>query len=122
MFTEFEKARGYQIERENYIADLLGKQVPPPDLESHTKVKPVDRKNSMTYKSPLENDDEDSYTSRDNNRRYGFRSRYSRNDKYISPGSRNDEPSRRESKSRKRKNSEREHCSSNKSYDFRYDY
>uniref|UniRef100_A0A1E1W1H8 Tyrosine specific protein phosphatases domain-containing protein n=1 Tax=Pectinophora gossypiella TaxID=13191 RepID=A0A1E1W1H8_PECGO len=28
----FEKARGYQIERENYVADILGEKPPPPDL------------------------------------------------------------------------------------------
>ncbi|KAI5636262.1 dual specificity phosphatase, catalytic domain-containing protein [Phthorimaea operculella] len=33
----FEKARGYEIERENYIADLLGKVPPPPDLNFRNK-------------------------------------------------------------------------------------
>lgn len=36
---KFENARGYQIERDNYIADLLGKVPPPPDLRKNTQLK-----------------------------------------------------------------------------------
>ncbi|GBP90088.1 Tyrosine-protein phosphatase [Eumeta japonica] len=39
--TQFEKARGYHIERENYIADLLGKSPPPPSLGPDTDIKPI---------------------------------------------------------------------------------
>ncbi|CAH4037995.1 unnamed protein product [Pieris brassicae] len=38
---KFEKARGYKIERENYIADLLGKTPPPPDIGPKTDIKPL---------------------------------------------------------------------------------
>nr|XP_026498669.1 RNA/RNP complex-1-interacting phosphatase [Vanessa tameamea] len=38
----FEIARGYQIERANFIADLLGKTPIPPDLGKETVVKPVE--------------------------------------------------------------------------------
>lgn len=39
--TGFENARGYQIERDNYIVDLLGKVPPPPDLSRTTHLKPI---------------------------------------------------------------------------------
>ncbi|CAK1555397.1 unnamed protein product [Leptosia nina] len=38
----FEKARGYKIERENYIADILGKKPPPPDIGVSTTINPID--------------------------------------------------------------------------------
>ncbi|XP_026748764.1 RNA/RNP complex-1-interacting phosphatase isoform X3 [Galleria mellonella] len=38
---KFERARGYQIERKNYVADILGKKPPPPDLGNSTPVKPI---------------------------------------------------------------------------------
>ncbi|XP_050348743.1 RNA/RNP complex-1-interacting phosphatase [Nymphalis io] len=40
----FEMARGYQIERANFIADLLGKSPAAPDLGTDTVIKPVKKK------------------------------------------------------------------------------
>ncbi|XP_048485328.1 RNA/RNP complex-1-interacting phosphatase homolog [Plutella xylostella] len=37
----FEKARGYHIERKNYLADLLGEPPHSPDKGRHTEVQPV---------------------------------------------------------------------------------
>ncbi|RVE54223.1 hypothetical protein evm_001050, partial [Chilo suppressalis] len=37
---KFEIARGYKIERDNYIAHLIGLKPPPPDLGSTTKIVP----------------------------------------------------------------------------------
>ncbi|CAH0720112.1 unnamed protein product, partial [Brenthis ino] len=47
----FEIARGYQIERNNYIADLIGKAPPPPDLGKHTVLKPVRNENGTKSKN-----------------------------------------------------------------------
>ncbi|KAM3964909.1 protein tyrosine phosphatase [Aphomia sociella] len=62
---KFEKARGYQMERENYLADLLGKEPPSPDLRASTTVKPIGRKYNMTYISPLSEYEHDDYPSRE---------------------------------------------------------
>uniref|UniRef100_A0A2A4JI19 Tyrosine specific protein phosphatases domain-containing protein n=1 Tax=Heliothis virescens TaxID=7102 RepID=A0A2A4JI19_HELVI len=68
---KFEKARGYQIERENYIADLLGSKPPPPDVGRDTHIKPVSVKRTPYKRSPLEEDvDEDEGRSRDRYNRY----------------------------------------------------
>ncbi|XP_013191531.2 RNA/RNP complex-1-interacting phosphatase [Amyelois transitella] len=92
---DFEKARGYQIERDNYIADLLGKTPPQPDIGNETTIRPHnDRRDSMTYRSPLAE-----YEHGESSRGYGKNSsRYGRS-------SRRDE--RRGSES---------------SYDYKYDY
>lgn len=41
LFTGFELARGYHIERDNYVADLLRKPPVPPDEGCDTVVKPI---------------------------------------------------------------------------------
>ncbi|KAL4709446.1 hypothetical protein ACJJTC_019743 [Scirpophaga incertulas] len=38
---KFEKARGYKIERDNYIADILGYTPPPPFEGEYTNIKPL---------------------------------------------------------------------------------
>ncbi|KPJ06767.1 Tyrosine-protein phosphatase [Papilio machaon] len=43
----FELARGYHIERDNYIADLLGKTPPPPDEGCDTIVKPIKQQENV---------------------------------------------------------------------------
>ncbi|XP_026319020.1 mRNA-capping enzyme isoform X2 [Hyposmocoma kahamanoa] len=48
---KFEKARGYKIERENYIADLLGTLAPPPDLRNVTELKPIEGVRSYDHRS-----------------------------------------------------------------------
>ncbi|XP_063362563.1 RNA/RNP complex-1-interacting phosphatase isoform X2 [Cydia amplana] len=63
--SRFEKARGYKIERENYVADLLGKKAPPPDVgKQHTMIKPT-------------NDHDQEYDSSNptHNKRWGFNNR-----------------------------------------------
>ncbi|OWR40823.1 tyrosine phosphatase [Danaus plexippus plexippus] len=41
---EFQRARGYAIERQNYVADILGEIPPPPDVgpDCSTIVRPID--------------------------------------------------------------------------------
>ncbi|KAJ0183198.1 hypothetical protein K1T71_001174 [Dendrolimus kikuchii] len=119
----FEKARGYQIERENYLADLMGNEPPPPDVGRDTELKPLKeekyKKNSMTYRSPLGYDDEenDQNGRRYDTRRFGGRSNY----KYTRDRGRNysDRRSRQRSRSPHKNNDESD---TNKSYDYRYDY
>ncbi|XP_053604641.1 RNA/RNP complex-1-interacting phosphatase isoform X2 [Plodia interpunctella] len=100
VIKRFEIARGYQIERDNYIADLLGKSPPEPDLGKDTIIKPQnDRKNSMSYQSPLGEYD---YGETSNSR---YESRYRRSRK--GRGDERHDPYRRDSGG---------------SYDYKYDY
>lgn len=55
----FEKARGYQIERENYIADILKTAPRPPDIGKTTVIKPITDKYLPNKRSPLAEDDEE---------------------------------------------------------------
>ncbi|XP_075975545.1 uncharacterized protein LOC142976176 isoform X2 [Anticarsia gemmatalis] len=80
---KFEKARGYQIERQNYIADLLGTEPPKPDLGCDTYIKPVSNRYSPSTRSPLAIEEEricedrqrDRFNRQNNryNNRYGGR-------------------------------------------------
>ncbi|KAI8421617.1 hypothetical protein MSG28_009627 [Choristoneura fumiferana] len=83
----FEKARGYKIERENYIADILGKNPVAPDVgKKKTIVTPID-KQTMEYRSPLGQYEEEDYDERKTN---GYRNRY--NKKFKTPGNRSIHP------------------------------
>ncbi|XP_063534586.1 RNA/RNP complex-1-interacting phosphatase isoform X1 [Cydia strobilella] len=63
--SRFEKARGYKIERENYVADLLGKKAPPPDVgKQDTMIKPIN-----------DHDQEDDASKPRHNKRWGFSNR-----------------------------------------------
>ncbi|XP_047531177.1 RNA/RNP complex-1-interacting phosphatase homolog isoform X1 [Vanessa atalanta] len=63
----FEIARGYQIERANFIADLLGKTPPPPDLGKETVVKPVENVYQIEHSlSPISINKEPKLHVRDN--------------------------------------------------------
>lgn len=88
LVAEFEKARGYQIERENYIADLLGTTPPPPDVGKETDIKPVSKKQIPYKRSPLVEDEdiEEANRNRDRYNRYN-RSNNRNNDRYNSRGS-----------------------------------
>ncbi|XP_059050028.1 RNA/RNP complex-1-interacting phosphatase isoform X2 [Achroia grisella] len=107
---EFEKGRGYQIERENYLADLLGQKLPPPDLGQSTEVKPIGMNYNM-YRSPFGEYERNDYQSNEwyvrREGKFRTRKRISRWDAY--------EDSRRK---RQRNDS----SSSNRSYDYKYDY
>ncbi|XP_045769379.1 RNA/RNP complex-1-interacting phosphatase-like [Maniola jurtina] len=113
----FEAARGYKIERENYIADLLGKPPPPPDVGRDTVVKPIFKRNYHTYSSPL-NDYDDVLEQRESSkRRFGNQSSYRSDNNYYN--------NRREEPSIKRFKGNRKDSSSNMStyqYDYTYDY
>ncbi|KAH9630100.1 hypothetical protein HF086_004806, partial [Spodoptera exigua] len=89
----FEKARGYQIERENYVADLLGQTPPPPDVGKDTKIKPLNVTQTKYKRSPLE-EDEDTNEDQIKQDRYN---RYSRTkDSYNSRRRQSDFSSRRD--------------------------
>lgn len=135
IFLGFETARGYKIERENYIADLLGKPPPPPDVGKDTIVKPVVDRHVIEYRSPLdEYDDARHETNRyeTRKRRFGthssYGSDYHRDDSSYS-GDRNGY--KRDYSSLKRfktnKSDSRSTTSSYQSdckykYDYKYDY
>ncbi|XP_034829271.1 RNA/RNP complex-1-interacting phosphatase [Maniola hyperantus] len=113
----FETARGYKIERENYIADLLGKPPPPPDVGRDTVVKPIFNRNIHTsyYFSPLNDyNDEAEHQRESSKRRFGNQSSY-RND-------RNYNTNRREEPSIKRLKNNRQSDSSSKMSTYQYDY
>lgn len=93
----FEKARGYQIERENYIADIMGIAPRPPDIGRNTVIKPITGKYLPNKRSPLA-EDEDEYVNQS-----VIRDRFNRSN------TRN---------SRRRKDSN----SSGTSFDYKYDY
>ncbi|XP_038213930.1 probable tyrosine-protein phosphatase F54C8.4 isoform X2 [Zerene cesonia] len=120
---KFETARGYKIERDNYIADLLGKTPPKPDINKPTTIKPIDEsftdtvltKDSNTYNNKRKRNQRDcnrggsceedfnGRTMKYGDRRHGGGKRYKDDkDKYY----------------RNRKES----ASSTDSYDFKYDY
>lgn len=93
---KFEKARGYQIERENYIADLLGEEPPPPDVGKDTKIKPLHFQQTKYKRSPLEDDEDrnEDQTQRDMYNRYN---RYNRNnDRYNNSRRHSDNSYRRD--------------------------
>ncbi|CAH1636558.1 unnamed protein product [Spodoptera littoralis] len=79
---KFEKARGYQIERENYVADLLGEKPPPPDVGKDTKIKPLNFRQTTYKRSPLEDDEDinEDQRQRDKYNRYNNRYTSNRND------------------------------------------
>lgn len=133
---KFEKARGYQIERGNYIADLLGTPPPEPDLGRDTVVKPVSNGFERNSRSLIQEDtdeeqERDRY-NRFNNRRENYKG--SRLCKKDYDNNRNDNNRRDRSNLRyNRSNRDSKRCdrngsrrssesSSNSSYDFRYDY
>lgn len=121
---EFEKARGYQIERDNYLADLAGKEPPPPDVGQDTKLKPIreekHKKDIMTYKSPLGYDDEeDDYQSR---RRYNTRRFEGRNNYNSKREHGRNSSSNWRSRQKSRSPVKNDDQSDTNSYDYRYDY
>ncbi|XP_026748763.1 RNA/RNP complex-1-interacting phosphatase isoform X1 [Galleria mellonella] len=113
---KFERARGYQIERKNYVADILGKKPPPPDLGNSTPVKPIGMHN-MSYRSPLNEYEQNDYQSDDDcksNKRFVKRERMSRPRGRIT---------RWNPRQRSRSDIRRQHSSSpNRPYDYKYDY
>lgn len=116
----FEKARGYKIERKNYIADLLGLKPPPPDVGQHTEVKPLqqDRRSNMNYISPLGYDDEEEYQV---SRRY-TRNNSGQATNFNTGGKRKADTSRSDYDKRKRPKSGDDVPNTSKSYDYKYDY
>ncbi|XP_039755164.1 RNA/RNP complex-1-interacting phosphatase homolog [Pararge aegeria] len=114
----FEEARGYKMERDNYIADLLGKTVPPPDVGNDTIVKPIVNKRTVEYCSPLNDyNDEDSNNDESKKRRFGNQSTPKR--RRDNTNKRN-EKSIKSSKHKKRRDSAPE--KSSYQYDYKYDY
>lgn len=122
---KFEKARGYEIERENYKADLLGTTPPSPDIGKETDIKPVS--NRTPYKrSPLAEDEdiEDANRNRDRYNRYNNSRLNNRNhDRYNSRRSTGNATDRWKSRAdsdtnwRRRPDSE-----SSTSYTYKHDY
>ncbi|CAH2084885.1 unnamed protein product [Euphydryas editha] len=110
----FEIARGYQIERDNFIADLLGKSPPPPDVGKETKVKPVE--NKYNVKS------EETFSNKKINKKYREYTEKQAVNKVITKY--NNNSSRHETCSKKFKRARSISKSSTSSYefDYRYDY
>ncbi|KAJ2951026.1 hypothetical protein O0L34_g5399 [Tuta absoluta] len=133
----FEKARGYEIERENYIADLLGKVPPPPDLNFRSKtteVRPIDDVRGRRLSTPEEKKDRQNRGSRRNGRQDGAHMRFgsdddtggsSRENWRTEPRSSANEDSRGafDKWNKKRDRSKRRtRTDSERSFDFRHDY
>ncbi|KAJ8716558.1 hypothetical protein PYW07_003185 [Mythimna separata] len=120
---KFEKARGYEIERENYLADLLGTKPPPPDLGKETVIKSI--ASGTPYKrSPLAEDEDPADANRDRDRynRYNrsFNNRnHDRNNSGRGTGNDNGFRKSRDTETNWRRRSEPERKSS---YDYRHDY
>ncbi|KAL0880037.1 hypothetical protein ABMA27_002532 [Loxostege sticticalis] len=147
----FEAARGYQIERENYIADILGKKPPPPHLGNSTQVKPVENGDEdMSSESLRENKSDDS--RRNDKRKYSYNGeswrdecrrkqdddgdsrscgRFVRHPSYFRQNDRDTRWSDRQgssssygerSKDRYNTRTHKNSSDSDRSYDYRYDY
>ncbi|XP_068633990.1 RNA/RNP complex-1-interacting phosphatase isoform X2 [Battus philenor] len=106
----FELARGYQIERENYIADLLGKTPPPPDVGCDTIIKPIENNNSK-FTTPMKKDIIKHFNEK------GAKKEDSRSCRVNSEAVKSD---KKKIKKSTRKASERKRSDS--PYDFKYDY
>lgn len=107
----FEIARGYQIERDNFIADLLGKSPPPPDIGVETDIKPVEEKYNVKSTSP--------YRNKEPYQREEYPQKRTLN-KITSKG---DKSSRyHSSKKMKRERSISKSSTSSYEFDYRYDY
>ncbi|XP_045449601.1 RNA/RNP complex-1-interacting phosphatase homolog [Melitaea cinxia] len=105
----FEIARGYQIERDNFIADLLGKSPPPPDLGKETNVKPVEEKYYVKSKSVSRNEEQEKYPQKRTLNRITSRDS-DKSSRYHS------------SKKMKRSRSISKSSTSSYEFDYRYDY
>lgn len=115
---EFEKARGYQIERDNYIADLIGTSPPPPDVGQETEIKPLGSKKIPYKRSPLVDDEDVQDVSRNRDR---YNRQYGRlNNRYIDSRRTTDNGfcRRREDHDTNR----RRRPDPESTYDYKYDY
>ncbi|KPI94165.1 Putative tyrosine-protein phosphatase 1 [Papilio xuthus] len=100
----FELARGYHIERDNYIADLLGKTPPPPDEGCETIVKPIKQE---------ENDEKITCEEKEginHKRKHEEKTNIHKNTK------------KKKHKRKKYKSNSSSMDKSDRSYDFKYDY
>lgn len=88
LVVEFETARGYHIERKNYIADVLGEKPLPPDKGPHTKpVMPVKVTDNLCVSSTFSDDISYSdLTSRKRHRRSSPRESGCKQGAYVKPG------------------------------------
>ncbi|XP_023937971.2 RNA/RNP complex-1-interacting phosphatase homolog [Bicyclus anynana] len=112
----FEEARGYKIERNNYIADIMGMPPPAPVFGQETIVKPIKR-SQVEYQSPL-NEDNNEDDDKDNNEDDDEDNRSeSRKKKYYGSGHR-----RNRRKKFKDKESYATSRQSSYVYDYKYDY
>lgn len=121
----FEKARGYEIERDNYKADLLGITPPPADVGKETDIKPVS--NRTPYKrSPLTEDEDiqDANRNRDRYNRYNNSRFNNRNpDRYNSRRRTGNDTDRWKSRADNDTNwRSRPDSESSTSYDYKHDY
>ncbi|CAG9787851.1 unnamed protein product [Diatraea saccharalis] len=131
---KFEIARGYKIERDNYIAHLMGNKPPPPDLGVSTNISavlPSDHNNDQNSSSSKINRNAKSW--RDEylgDKEDGYETgRYVRNPNYRSSNKRRERSrsrtrSNRENYSRSNRNyrTDRDCPDSDRSYDYRHDY
>ncbi|CAG5028708.1 unnamed protein product [Parnassius apollo] len=102
----FELARGYQIERDNYVADLLGKRPPSPDIGLETTIKPIAQKDkSKNWK--VSRFDQKAY---DGEETKFYKRKFNRE--------RSEEESRRGKRRRNRSSSDY----SDRSFDYKFDY
>lgn len=115
--SEFEKARGYKIERENYVANLLGILPPPPDLGKDTKLKPIKDVHGYDDRSHFKNATET------------IQGRFNRSNKKQSSRSSTKRESdvlqynwRTERRDYASTSSKRDRRDSETSYDFKFDY
>lgn len=138
LFAEFEKARGYKIERENYIADLLGKKPPPPDVGKETNIKPLGKKRPYTYnaieevvhrkeKIRISNDSFCKVRDRKPKKRSKYESKSGRESTHKSPLVYEQEVDGHTMRYGKRrpdgtKNRHKRRRSSSSEFDYRYDY
>ncbi|XP_023945689.2 RNA/RNP complex-1-interacting phosphatase homolog [Bicyclus anynana] len=111
----FEEARGYKIERNNYIADIMGKAPQSPDVGKETIVKPI-KSDHVEYRSPLNEDDDEA--NRYESRKRNYNGSGHRSDRYSS-ANRRDTPSKKRFIDKQSYSRSRE---SSFEYDYRYDY
>ncbi|CAG9562453.1 unnamed protein product [Danaus chrysippus] len=101
---EFQNARGYAIERQNYVADILGENPPPPEVgDCSTIVRPIDE-SPVVYRSKSKKSKKKSYNNIPNDKNY-----------YES------KKSKTKVKRRHKSNQSYSNRSSN-DYNFKYDY
>ncbi|CAK1585265.1 unnamed protein product [Parnassius mnemosyne] len=104
----FELARGYQIERDNYVADLLGKRPPSPDIGRDTTIKPIVQKDKFKKRKAS---------------RFESQKAYGEETKFYYNGKFNKERSEEESRRGKRRKSDRTSSDhSDRSFDYKFDY